>query len=67
MLISNCCGSPGGKNIYPGKDNGGERLHEWDFTFEDAGICQSCGEHCEYLSEEDYEEARTIEILKPNI
>ena len=40
-MISNCCGA------YP-KSNG-------DNDSSDYGICPECGEHCEFIDEEDSE------------
>lgn len=41
MRTSNCC------------DASGKRLmsEELEISFEDAGICSDCGEHCEYISD----------------
>lgn len=38
MKISNCCGAPATSN--------------GDCDLEDFGICSDCGEHCEYVDDE---------------
>lgn len=42
MKYSDCCGA----NISNG-----------DNDFEDIGICPHCGEHCEFISEDEDEES----------
>jgi transposase len=42
MKVSDCCG------VYP-RGNG-------DNDTEDYGICPDCGEHCEYIEEDDSEQ-----------
>ena len=54
MLVSNCCGKQG----YVEKFD--ERLSGTNYyNAEDEGVCPECGEHCEYIDEEDEE---TIEL-----
>ena len=41
MKVSDCCGA--------------EPLSDGDSSTEDYGICPDCGEHCEYIEEDDEE------------
>lgn len=51
MLVSDCCGSPAFSN--------------GDSDTGDIGICPDCGEHCEYIDDEELSEEEKRDMSNP--
>lgn len=53
MSVSSCCGAPP------------KMLRNGDNDTEDIGICPMCGDHCDYIDEEDTEDFDIPENYDP--